>query len=113
VPVKALSSIAFLSGAYARGTVNCGATRLALGAVGFGAGRFGAAFLDLALGAEAAFFGVGFFPAVRFAATVFFTAGLRAFGFALFFAAIEPPPFNAYAIVRELARLAKHGDNRM
>src|SRR6185295_9487499 len=87
VPVRARSSIAFLSGASARGTESWGAARFRLGAACFAAGRFGTGFLAFALGArETTFLG-----AVFFLAPAFFTAGLRAFGFA-FFAAIESPP---------------------
>jgi hypothetical protein len=77
---------------------------------GRAADRGSAAFFVFGFGA--AFFGA-FFAATRFAAAFFFTAGLRAFGFAAFFAAIESLPTTANAIVREMTRLAKHGDDRM
>jgi hypothetical protein len=75
---------------------------------GFGTDRRGAAFFVFALGAAATFFGAAFFPGGRFADAFFFAAGLRAFGFVVFFAAIEPLPINASTIVREMPRVAKH-----
>src|SRR5882672_6600632 len=83
VPVRARSSIAFLSGASARGNDSCAAAGFGLGATCGRADRFGAGFFAFALGADAArdatFFDSTFFAVARFAA-VRFTAGLRDFG---------------------------------
>src|SRR5204863_3012334 len=83
VSVRARSSIAFRSGASARGTDSCGAARFAPGAAGFGADLLDAGCFAFAFGATrgAAFFGAAFFAVARFVA-VFFATGLRVFGFA-------------------------------